>query len=162
MKRLVPREFTVPTLLDTERFRLRPLTIHDVVKDFDAAMTGKEHPRASLPWGWPPDDMTLDQNLIDLGWHQKEFQIRTSFAFTVVSLDEARVLGCVYIDPSAKVGYDAEVTMWVRADEVATGLDQALERAVRRWITDACPFTRVAYPGRDLPWAAWDALPNVG
>ncbi len=162
MKRLVPREFTVPTLLETERFRLRPLTIHDVVKDFDAVMTSKEHLLASLPWGWPPDDMRLEQNLIDLGWHQKEFQIKTSFAFTVVSLDEARVLGCVYIDPAAKAGYDAEVTMWVRADELGTGLDQELESAVRRWLTDAWPFTRVAYPGRDMPWSEWDALPNVG
>ena len=162
MERLVPHEITVPTLLKTERFRLRPLTIPDVVKDFDAVMTSKEHLLASLPWDWLPDDMTLEQNLIDLGWHQKEFQIRTSFAFTVVSLDEARVLGCVYIDPSTKVGYEAEVTMWVRADEFVTGLDQALESTVRRWLTDAWPFTRVSYPGRDMPWSAWDALPNVG
>ena len=162
MKHLVPREFTVPTLLETERFRLRPLTIHGVVQDVDAVMTSKERLSASLPGGWPTDDMTLEQNLIDLGWHQKEFQVRTSFAFTVVSLDDARVLGCVCIDPSAKVGYDSEVTMWVRADEVATGLDQALESAVRRWLTDAWPLTRVVYPGRDLPWPEWDALPNGG
>ncbi len=43
MKRLVPREFTIPTLLETERFRLRPLTIHDVVKDYDAVMTNRNH-----------------------------------------------------------------------------------------------------------------------
>ncbi len=80
----------------------------------------------------------------------------------MVSPDETRVLGCVYIDPSTKVGYAAEITMWVRADEVATGLEQKLESTVRRWLTDAWPFTRVAYPGRDMPWSEWDALLNVG
>ena len=42
MKRFVPREFEVPTLLETERFRLRPLTIHDVVKDYEAVMTSAD------------------------------------------------------------------------------------------------------------------------
>ncbi|MGH2532466.1 MAG: hypothetical protein ACRDJW_09180 [Thermomicrobiales bacterium] len=47
MKRFVPRDFTVPTLVETERFRIRPITIHDVVKDYDAVMTSQEHPRAT-------------------------------------------------------------------------------------------------------------------
>lgn len=160
MKRLVPREFTVPTLLETERFRLRPLTIHDVVKDYDAVMTSKEHLRRSLPWGWPPDDLTLEQDLIDLGWHQKEFQMETSFDYAVMSLDETRLLGCVYIDPTEKAGYDAEVALWVRFDEIETGLEPALEQTVRRWIADDWPFTKVGYPGRDMTWAEWDALPD--
>ncbi len=130
--RLVPRDFVVPTLLETDRFRIRPITIHDLVKDYDAVMTSKEHLRATLPWGWPPDDLTLEQDLIDLGWHQKEFQLETSFDFAVMSLDERRLLGCVYVDPTENAGYDAEVALWVRADEVGTGLEAALEATVRR------------------------------
>jgi len=161
VKRLVPREFTVPTLLETDRFRLRPLTIHDVVKDYDAVMTSKDHLRASFPWDWPPDDMTLEQDLIDLGWHQKEFQLETSFNFAVMSLDETRLLGCTYIDPTDKTGYDAEVSFWVRFDEIETGLEPALEATVRRWIAEDWPFTTVGYPGRDMTWDEWDALPDV-
>jgi hypothetical protein len=48
----------------------------------------------------PKDDLTLEQDLIDPGWHQKEFQKRSSFACTMMSLDESRCLGCVYILPS--------------------------------------------------------------
>ena len=35
------------TLVETERFRIRPITIHDVVKDYDAVMTSVDHLRAS-------------------------------------------------------------------------------------------------------------------
>lgn len=160
MKRLVPRDFIVPTLVETDRFRIRPLTIHDVVKDDDAVMTSQQHLRATLPWGWPPPDLTLEQDLIDLGWHQKEFQMETSFDYAVMSPDEARLLGCVYVDPTDKAGYDAEVCWWVRADELETGLAQELEATVRRWIAADWPFSKVGYPGRDMTWDAWDALPE--
>ena len=114
----LPHDFVVPTLVETERFRIRPITVHDVVKDFDAVMTSAEHLRRSFPlWGWPPEDLTLEQNLIDLGWHQKEFQLRSSFDYAVMSPGEKRLLGCVYVDPPEKIGADAEIVFWVRADE---------------------------------------------
>jgi hypothetical protein len=43
-----------------------------------------------------------------------------------MSLDEARPLGCVYVDPAQKAGYDAEVWLRVRASETAAGLDAVL------------------------------------
>src|SRR3712207_6364307 len=124
----LPDNFEVPTLLETERFRVRPITINDVVKDYDAVMTSVEHLRSTLPWGWPPGDLTLEQDLIDLGWHQKEFQLRSSFDYAVVSLDERRLLGCVYVDPPEKIGADAEIAFWERADETQTGLEAALDQ----------------------------------
>ena len=33
----------------------------DVIKDYEAVMTSKDHLRASLPWDWPGDDLTLEQ-----------------------------------------------------------------------------------------------------
>jgi hypothetical protein len=39
----LPPDFDGPELLETDRFRIRPLTIHDVVKDYDAVMTSREH-----------------------------------------------------------------------------------------------------------------------
>src|SRR6059058_2913749 len=104
----LPPDFE-PPLLETERFRLRSLTVHDVVKDYDAVMTSREHlwELFGEAWGWPPADLTLEEDLIDLGWHQKEFQRRSTFAYAVMNLDESRLLGCVYVDPPTKRGYDA-------------------------------------------------------
>ena len=150
----LPKDFIVPTLFETDRFRLRMLTVNDVVKDYDAVMSSRQHLWSMFgeAWRWPTEKLTLEQDLIDLGWHQKEFQLRSSFAYTVVSLDESRVLGCVYVDRSSNPNYDASVCLWARQDELATGLDGALFAAVKEWIAQSWHFDRVAYPGRELSW----------
>ena len=104
--------------------------------------------------------MTLRQNLIDLGWHEKEFQNRSSFAFTVVTIDESKGLGCVYFYPTKKVGYDAEIFLWVRKSELAVGLDADLFLAVQKWLKSDWPFERPAYLGRTIGWDQWGSLPN--
>jgi hypothetical protein len=81
---------------------------------------------------------------------------RSAFAYAVMSPDETRLLGCVYVDPPEKAGYDAEVWLWVRAGELASGLDGVLYATVRSWIAERWPFRRVAYPGRELPLDRYD------
>lgn len=160
MKRFLPKEFEVPALLEGHGFRLRMLTVNDVVKDYDAVMSSVEHLRAIFPGGEWPVGLTLEQNLIDLGWHQKEFQSRRSFAYTVVSPDDSRVLGCVYIDPSSKHDFDAEVYLWARASELAAGLEERLLASVEKWISSEWPFEHVAFPGRRISWEEWESLPS--
>jgi predicted component of type VI protein secretion system len=146
----VSANFSPPAPPTSDRFQMRILTIHDVVKDFDAVMSSREDlwQRFGQLWGWPGADLTLEQNLIDLGWHQKESQTHRSFAYTVLSPDEARVLGCVYIEPPYQPGFDATVLYWVRSSELASGLEQELGSAVRDWVAAQWPFKAVDYPGR--------------
>ena len=154
---LVPEGFDVPETLQTERLRLRPLTINDAVKDYAAVMSSEERLRTVFdPSGEWPSGLTLEQNIIELGWHQTEFQLRTSFAYTVVSLDESEVLGCVYIYPTRKPGYDAEITLWVRQSRVEEGLDEHLFNTVESWIEDNWPLQNPAYPGRRIAFEDWN------
>jgi hypothetical protein len=102
----------------------------------------------------------LEQDLIDLAWHQKEAQRRSSFAYAVMRPDERVQLGCFYIVPSQKQGVGAAAALWVRASELAGDLDEELYGTVRRWLADSWPFSRVAWPGRELPWEEYDALPH--
>jgi len=160
-KPIVADDFKVPEVLETARMRLRPLTINDAVKDFDAVMTSEERLRTVHdPGGEWPLGLTLEQDIIELGWHQTEFQLRTSFAFSVVSLDESEVLGCMYIYPARKPGYDVEITMWVRQSRVDEGLDEYLFETVESWIEEQWPFTNPAYPGRRISFDDWRALPS--
>ncbi len=147
----VPDDFAVPEGLEHDRFRLRMLTVHDVVKDYDAVVSSTDHLQGVFGErsSWPSVDLTLEQDLIDLGWHQKEFQKRTSFAYTVMSLDESRCLGCVYFYPSQDADWNVDAYLWVRADEVAGGLDAELFDAVRGWVAHSWPFRKVRYPGRE-------------
>jgi hypothetical protein len=139
---LVPDDFEVPDVLEHERFRLRKLTVDDVVKDFDAICDRVDHrgnPR-------PPFVETVAENLVDLGWHQREFELRRSFAYTIVAPDEARVLGCAYIDPSDT--HEARVWMWVRRDAYEDGLDPVVEAVLREWLERDWPFQRVDWGKR--------------
>ena len=144
----VPADFQVPAGLSADDFRLRMLTVHDLVRDFEAVMSSKEHLLAMDPGGSWPEGLTLEQNLIDLGWHQKEFQRRTSFAYTVVDQTDERTLGCVYIYPCEAPDTDAEIFLWARQSELAAGLEERLLAAVQRWICEDWPFSAVTYPGR--------------
>ena len=119
------------------------LTVNDVVKDFDAIIARVTPDGTPAPWS----ETTLEQNLVDLGWHQKEFELRRSFAYTVVRPDESQVLGCVYVYPSDDA--DAEVRLWVRREAWQEGLDPVLEDAVRRWIAERWPFERVVWYERE-------------
>ena len=142
MYELVPDDFEVPDVLEQERFRLRKLTVDDVVKDFDAICDRVDHQGNPKP----PFVETVAENLIDLGWHQREFGLRRSFAYTIVAPDESRVIGCAYIDPSDT--HDARVWMWVRRDAYADGLDPVVEAALREWLERDWPFERVDWGKR--------------
>lgn len=145
----LPREFVVPAVVETDRFRLRSITIHDAFKDYDAVMSSREHlwARFGAAWGWPSDELTIEQNIVDLGWHQKEFQLRSSFDYAVMALDERRLLGCVYVDPPHQAGTDADVWFWARRSELASGLEAALESFLHRWLADAWPFATITLNG---------------
>lgn len=147
-KPFVPASFVIPQTLETEHFRLRMLSVGDVQKDYEAVMETQAHFQ-SLGYDWPRDGFTLTENLADLEAHQREFLNREAFAYTVVSLDESRVLGCVYINPVDRNDADAQVRMWVRTSEYDKGLDPILFMEVKKWIASAWPFTRVIYPGRE-------------
>jgi hypothetical protein len=148
------RDFDIPLQMQAADYRLRMLTVNDLVKDYDAVMSsqlelqGVFGPQSQ----WPIADMTMEQDLIDLGWHQKEFQNRSSFAYTMMSLDEVTCLGCVYIYPTYKADVDAQVIMWVRS---GSELDQQLYADVQQWLTNTWPFHSVVYPGRNVTWSDW-------
>ena len=158
---LVPRTFEVPCALETEAFRLRMLTVNDVVKDFDAVISSAEELCNLWPDATWPEGLTIEQNLIDLGWHQKEFQRRSSFTYTVVELDESRIIGCVYIYPCLKASFDAQVYFWTRPSAQIPNVEPGLlEHTVKDWLGEVWPLRAPAFPGLDIPWDEWNALPE--
>ena len=63
--------------------------------------------------------------------------------------------------PTLKRAHDAKVTMWVRADELAGGLDDVLFAMVRNWVNTSWPFRSPAFPGREIAFSDWHRLPAV-
>lgn len=143
-KSFVPDEFAVPIIYKTENFTIRKLTVLDLQKDYNAVMEAKDHIHELYPEeytnGWPDDTLTLEQDENDLKRHEKEFNERVAFAYTVFDFENKNCLGCIYIDPSNF--HDAEITMWTR-DEVT---DVLLYRTVKKWIENDWPFKNTYYP----------------
>lgn len=148
-KRFVPADCQVPAKLETERFRLRKLSVSDAEKDYEAVMSSRKLLKSMFEGDWPRETFTLEENRKDLERHQKEFDHQEAFAYTVVSLDERVVLGCVYINPSKDGESDATVHLWVRQSEYDKGLDSVLFKTVKEWIKSEWPFKKVVYPGRE-------------
>jgi hypothetical protein len=147
MIEFVPASFNPPEGLDHLAIRLRPLGPAHNAADHAAWSSSIDHIRstpgfAGLSW---PHPMTLDENLGDLVRHAKDFKARTGFTYTVLAPDQdhATVIGCVYIYPSDRAGYDARVRSWVRVADAH--LDPLLYRAVADWLAEAWPFERVEY-----------------
>jgi hypothetical protein len=148
----LPEDFVVPTLVAGPRFRIRPITVHDVVKDYGAVLgsLGRLEGRFGPGWAWPDEQFTFEQALIDVAWLQKEGQLRRSFSYVVMTPDEERQLGRIHVAPSDTPEADAVVVFWVRADEEDSSVEKELEEFVREWVTTAWPFETVRFPGRDL------------
>ena len=154
---LLPPGVAVPKRTETDAFVVRPLTVDDAERDYEAVTQSRERLQGTFGpnEGWPPDDLTFEANRIDLAWHQKEFQRRDAFAYGVVDPDETVELGCVYVQPTRVDGYDAAVYFWISESGLDRGLGDDIAAHVRGWLDSTWPFDNVGYPGRDIPWSAW-------
>jgi hypothetical protein len=139
---MVPADFEVPSGLEHADFHLRMLSTHDAEADYEAVTESAERLRSGSPTGWPRPGFTLAENRDDLARHEAEFAARTAFAYTMVDPADERVLGCVYLNPSASA--DADVHMWVR-DSRAEALTKPLVDAVDAWLAASWPFETVNY-----------------
>jgi hypothetical protein len=146
----VPADFTVPEGFETGWCRIRMLTVEDVELDYEAVMSSGTMLREQTGGAWPPEDMSLEQNHSDLEMHQEEHLAREAFTYTVVSLDEDSVLGCVYImPPRPGEEIDAAVQFWLRQNLSEKGMDPGFHQTLRTWIENDWPFETVIYPGRE-------------
>ncbi|MBY5162738.1 GNAT family N-acetyltransferase [Salsipaludibacter albus] len=149
----LPDDFVAPTrvpLLDG-RFHLRPISPDDTELDMVAVMGSQ--PRLWTiygdAWGWPPADMTADQDRADLARHADEMTRNESFNYALFDADESALLGCCYIDPPEQPNTDAEISWWVVDDLVGSDVEAELDALVPRWIASDWPLDRPHYPFRD-------------
>ena len=148
MSPFVPDSFTPPLALDHEAFRLRPLGPEHNESDHAAWSGSIGHIRATPGFedgDWPAP-MSLEDNRRDLVRHASDFAARTGFTYTVLQPDTDTVIGCVYIYPTDRDGYDASCSSWVRAADA--NLDTPLYEAVRAWLATDFPFRDVHYAAR--------------
>ncbi|SOC57460.1 GNAT family N-acetyltransferase [Ornithinimicrobium cerasi] len=159
----LPDDWQHPTRLDlASGHHLRPIRASDIDVDYPAVMGSRDRLWATFGevWGWPPADMTVEQDREDLARHEREIEAHESFNYALFAdEEESALLGCVYIDPPEKQGADADVSWWVVDELVGSEVDARLPEAIAAWLARDWPFRTVRYPGRELTWAEWELLP---
>ncbi len=101
----------------------------------------------------------------DLGFNivegeKQRFDARKSFTYAVLSPDGKKELGCVYVSPSRKEGYDAQVRVWVTKAKFDEGFEKELIPEVKSWLSAKWPFQKIAWPGREISREDFAKLPN--
>ena len=147
---IIPNEFNAPTEYITEKFILRPLTIDYVDEDYEAVMSSVNHLYKLMDNSEWPKGLSLQDNLVDLGWHQREFTLGHSFAYTVLSPKNNKIIGCCYIYPSACPQYEVQVFYWIKENLLREGLEAELGVTIKNWLGNSWPFTRFDFPGRNI------------
>lgn len=154
----LPPDFVHPVRLEVATgHHLRPIRETDVDIDYPAVMGSRDRLWQTFgpAWGWPPADMTHEQDRVDLARHEREVAAHQSFNYAVLTPDETELLGCVYIDPPERVGADAEISWWVVDTMVGSALDAELGRTIPQWIATVWPFRNPRFIGVEISWADW-------
>ena len=160
----LPAGFRHPTRVDVPfGHHLRPIRAEDTDLDMVAVMGSRERLWSiyGQAWGWPPVHLDRDLDIEDLAHHEAETAAHESFLYGLFDTAETELLGCLYVDPPAKVGADADISWWVVDRLVGSEVERALDAFVPRWIASEWPLARPRYVGRDLTWAEWMALPDL-
>ena len=159
----LPEDFAHPERVELPTgHHLRPIRADDVDLDLPAVLGSRERLWSlyGAAWGWPPAGMTREQDRADLARHEAEIAAHESFNYALLDEAESELLGCVYVDPTRRAGYDAEVSWWVVDRLVGTDVERALDELVPRWLEREWPLPRIGYVPRDVPWEEWARLPE--
>lgn len=163
---LVPSAFRPPRGGSLDGFTLEVLAPCHAAADFQAVKSSANDIRHVFgpENDWPAADITFEQNLADLERHEKEFDRRDAFAYSMLK-SPTEYLGCLYIKPiksrladdRRKALFDAQAFFWLSS--VSTSLAQAdVHAALEHWLSEHWPFRAVAWPGRTQGWSEWARL----
>jgi len=156
--RLVPKDFEPPTLVKKD-YIAKQMTVADTRADYDAVMSSIDIIHKTRGGTWPNSDLTYEDDLADLGWHQREHDFRTNFCYVVYSPDEKEYIGSIYFYapgepmPNAKSveGVDVNISWWITQKKYDEGLYDQLSRDIKQWVETAWPFNKVCYVNKELP-----------
>lgn len=153
----VPEDFLPPEKVTTKDFILKKLCFADAKLDYEAVMSSIDIIHQVRGGSWPTSDLTFEDDQIDLAWHQREFEFKNSFAYTVLSRDEGKCLGCVYFYPlnkpwiKAPEGSDVVVNFWVTQEAYDQGLYPKLYFFMQDWVKQAWPFKNPFFSNKEVP-----------
>lgn len=126
-------------------FRLTPLSPDQVEEDYAAVMSSADVLRGFF--GDWPEGLTLEDDLVDLAWHEREFTTRRSFAW-IIRDGDGHYLGCAYIFPAQGERGQADVATWIRDMPDRLSTQDLFNALFRKWLEEVLPS------GISLSWSS--------
>ncbi|MEM6941250.1 MAG: hypothetical protein AAF943_15610 [Pseudomonadota bacterium] len=115
---------------------LTPLDMAQTEEDF-AAVTSSAAVLDGVFGDWPAG-LTLEDNRIDLAWHDREFTCNRSFSWIIRGGAEA-YLGCLYLFPEIGARGTAEAVIWLRKMPDRDALARQIFPDLMDWLTPQVP-----------------------
>lgn len=157
MKTFVPVNFQPPLEHICEDFVLKPLQYKYAEIDYMAVMSSIDAIHKVRSGSWPTPELTLEENKIDLGWHQREFEFNQSFAYIAWDKNTNQHLGCVYFYRTelpwvdAPEDSDVDINLWVTTEAYDRGLYTKLFACVKKWVKEEWPFENPYFSNKEIP-----------
>jgi hypothetical protein len=126
------------------------LSVAQADEDFDAVTSSVRVLRGFDGGDWPLG-LTREDNLIDMGWHEREFTTHRSFAW-IIRDREGQYLGCAYLYPDIAKRGSGRVVTWMcdtphRIDQLG-----AFNRVFHDWLVPFLPGGyETAWTSNDQP-----------
>ena len=154
----VPQNFMPPATFSSEHFFFTVLNESVAELDYKAIMSNRNSLVGIFGPNdpWPQTNLTLDENRASLAIHQQEFTDRKAFAYSILTPTKDKCLGSVYIDQSRANAYDWEVYFWLTDQALAH--EKRLFNFLKHRLTTDWPYSRLAFPGRDISWLQWQKI----
>lgn len=130
--KLFPDLPKIPAGFSNGELVVEPLSITHAIIDLEAVFVSKdrlyEKYKSDSKW---PLKITLHDNIVDLGWHEKEFRDGSSFAYTVTNHTRSKCFGCIYIYPR---NGEATMSFWLREDGVSPMTEDDFGVLLGQWL----------------------------
>jgi hypothetical protein len=144
----------MPRHVRLAHFHLTPLSPEFVEEDYEAVTSSAALLKGTFGGDnsdWPPDDLSLHGNRIDLSWHEREHTMKHSFSWIIRDVATAAYLGCAYVFPLQGRRGAAKVVTWIRAETSGLGdrtvLLDMLNGELKLWLEE-----KLATANVELEW----------
>jgi hypothetical protein len=167
---IVPDQFAPSESAVFPGFLLRALSPEFAAQDFAAVTASASSIRHVFgpENGWPSAGLTFEENNADLARHQREFNERSAFAYSLFDPQGLRYLGCLYLKPiKSRAGRDqrherfcAQAFLWLSVLHQDVN-EPLVHSALSAWFAADWALANVAWPGRSPSWEEWNELSSL-
>lgn len=157
-KLVLPENFSAPKKLTFENLVAKPLSREDLKPDLEAVNDSRELIRKTRGISWPEGEISEDEDLLDLAWHEREFKHNDSFAYVVYDAN-GQYVGCFYLYPMGVrtelseelKDYDVDASWWVTNKAHEEGEYEKLFKALKTWLDSEFPFVKPYFSNVEIP-----------